>query len=267
MVTTASFFSDGVRWITGSKDRKVQIWSISTSTKLHELSFGDEIMNVGLHPVDNRIFVIVYDGNINIFDPTTYAPITSFTHPNGNGNYIVFDVPNNRFIIGGYDGAGSAPMLHFYDATSYALVTSVATNLPTGDEVNTMSINAAGTHVVLSNLAISITTYTLSVYRLSDNSLISTFNHNTDNIRWAIFDNSQNYLCTTSQDYSIRCYTYNSGTNTYINSKTWTAPNHPYCMNFGISNTILITIGSSLYFYDMAAITASPPVYKILADT
>ena len=60
--------------------------------------------------------------------------------------------------MGGYDGA-TAPVLYFYNASTYASLTSLTTGLPSGDEVNTISMNPSGTHIVVTNLATSITTY------------------------------------------------------------------------------------------------------------
>lgn len=88
---------------------------------------------MGLHPVDNRIFVLVYDGTISVHDPTTYAVLRTITHPTGNGNYMTFDTANNRFLIGGYDGAGAAPSIHYYDSTSYTHLSSFVTGMPVGD--------------------------------------------------------------------------------------------------------------------------------------
>lgn len=96
--------------------------------------------------------------------------------------------------------------------------------------------------------------------------MISAFTHNTDNIRWAIYDNTQNIVCTTSRDLSIRCYNYVSGSNSYVNYKTWNAATQPYCMNFGIEGTMLVTIGTNLVFYSMTAAVV-PPIYKTLTDT
>lgn len=62
------------------------------------------ITNVALHPIDNRIFVLVFDGNIHVYNGTTYILITSIAFPTGGGaaNYLSFDTVNDRFIIGGF---------------------------------------------------------------------------------------------------------------------------------------------------------------------
>lgn len=118
-VTTASFFSDNQRMITGSNDYSVKIWSLVNFSVLHTITHIDLIMNVGLHPADNRIFVLVFDGNIYVYHQTTYAPLQTITFGGPNPNYMVFDTANNRFIVGGLESSGS-PKIHFYDSTSYA---------------------------------------------------------------------------------------------------------------------------------------------------
>lgn len=173
---------------------------------LHQMTFSDYVMNVGLHPVDNRIFVLVYDGNIFVYDPVTYAQIHTFTYPTYNANYILFEKYTDRFILGGYDGAGVVPNLYFYNATTYASITSVATGLPASDEVNSISMNPAATHIVISNLGTTNTIYKIEVYKLSDLSLVSSFTDGTDKIRWTIYSNVDDFFCSTNRDLSIRCY-------------------------------------------------------------
>lgn len=124
LVTTASFFNDQVRMITGGNDNKVNIWSLGTFSIIHTITEGDYIQNVALHPTDNRIFVLVLDGVINIYDPTTYALLHTFNHPaaGGYGNYLVFDLVGGRFLMGGFDGAGVVPKIYFYNSNTYAAI-------------------------------------------------------------------------------------------------------------------------------------------------
>lgn len=72
LVTTVAFFNDQLRFITGSADDKARVWSTTNFTMLHEFPFADDVMKIALHPIDNRIFILIYDGNIYVYDPTTY---------------------------------------------------------------------------------------------------------------------------------------------------------------------------------------------------
>lgn len=125
-MTTVSFFSDKQRMITGGQDNTVRIWSLTNFTVIHSLPFTDWIQNIGLHPADNRIFVVVIDGTVNVYNGNTYAPITTINHPSqgsgGYANYMAFDVVGDRFIIGGYDGAASAPKLYYYNSADYSAI-------------------------------------------------------------------------------------------------------------------------------------------------
>ena len=89
---------------TGSNDKTVKIWDLNNYTLITQFNFSDVITNVGLHPVDNRIFVLVFDGTIDVYNGTTYGLITTFTYPTagGNANYMVFDPLNDKFYLGGY---------------------------------------------------------------------------------------------------------------------------------------------------------------------
>lgn len=101
MVVTASFFSDNQRMITGSNDQSFKIWSLVNFSVLHTITYTDIIMNIGLHPTDNRIFVLVFDGNIYVYHQTTYALLQTIDFTGQNPNYIAFDTANNKFIVGG----------------------------------------------------------------------------------------------------------------------------------------------------------------------
>jgi hypothetical protein len=59
-------------------------------------------MNVAIHPIDNRIFIVVYNGTIAVHDGSTYSFITSITYPTFNGNYMLIDPINDKFYIGGF---------------------------------------------------------------------------------------------------------------------------------------------------------------------
>lgn len=132
-VTTASFFADGQRFVTGGNDNLAKIWSLTNFSLLHTYNYSDFVMNVCLHPFDNRIFVVVYDGSISVYDPNNYTLLTSFTHPAGNGNYMVFNPNGTKFYVGGFDGLASQPVIHIYDAANYSLLDSITTTLPIGD--------------------------------------------------------------------------------------------------------------------------------------
>lgn len=113
LVTTASFFNDQKRMVTGGQDNVVRIWSLTNFTIVKNLTQSDYIQNVALHPVDNRIFVLVLNGDIKVYDPVTYLPLDQTAHPaagsSGCGNYLVFDLVGNRYLVGGFDGFGNAP--------------------------------------------------------------------------------------------------------------------------------------------------------------
>lgn len=127
-----------------------------------------------------------------------------------------------------------------------------------------MSLNAAGTHIAVTNLAVSVTTYHFSIYRLSDMSLISTFTDNTDKIRWAFYANTGNLICKTSRDRSIKCYDYDSAFNVYRLGRNWVASDYPYCMNFGLAQTIITTIGNKIVFYTTQNYTRTDVYFELI---
>ena len=129
LLVTASFYNDNSRFVTGSSDNKVKIWSMDNFTLLHEEVFSDDVTHVSLHPYDNRIFVLTYDGNINVMDPENYNILHSDTYPSGtgNGNYIRFFDSGDKYIMSGYDGASSPDYYIFYDS-NYSLVSSANTS-------------------------------------------------------------------------------------------------------------------------------------------
>ena len=89
--------------------------------------------HVSLHPDDNRIFVLVYDGTIAVMDPDNYTIIHSDTYPasGGNGNYLRFLDDGDRYIISGYDGDSSPDYYIFYDSNySQLLLGNMSTGFP-----------------------------------------------------------------------------------------------------------------------------------------
>lgn len=83
-------------------------------------------MYVALHPVDNRIFILIFDGTIKVLNPSTYATVRTDTYPNsGAGNSLNFFDNNSKYIVSGYDGAN--PVYHIYNAATYAAIAGGAT--------------------------------------------------------------------------------------------------------------------------------------------
>lgn len=264
LVTTASFFNDRQRFLTGGNDNTTKVWSLTNFTLLANLSFSDYVMNVALHPVDNRIFVAVYNGTIGVYNGTTYNLITNFLHPNANANYITFDPSGRTFIFGGFDGSGLSPIVYIYNSTDYTQIDSFSTSFPVGDEINQMSMNANGAHLAISSLANGLTVFKVEVYQLPSKALIASLTNFTDNVRWAIFDYTINYLCVTSRDQYIRCFQYNSGGNTYAQDIGWSTNSYPYCLGFGIPNTLISSVLDQIVFYNTSI--ASPTKYLNYTD-
>ena len=77
-------------------------------------------MHISLHPDDGRIFVLTYDGLLEVFDPDTYAPLYSNYLPNGDAAYYLrFIDSNTKFVTGGYDGTPGNNHIHVFDCSTY----------------------------------------------------------------------------------------------------------------------------------------------------
>lgn len=126
-VISINIYNDNSRFVSGSNDFIVKVWSMTDYSLLHTQLFGNLITHISLHPVDNRIFILVYDGTIKVLDPNTFAPLHTGTYPNsGNGNYLRFFSSNSKYILGGYDGATN-PIFHIYNAATYLPIAGGAT--------------------------------------------------------------------------------------------------------------------------------------------
>lgn len=105
------------------------------------------------------------------------------------------------------------------------------------------------------------------IYRLSDRTLRNTFTFSANQLKWAIFDIVSDFFCATTFDLkNIDCYRYNTGTNLYVADKTWstTAIGAPYCMSFGIVNTLIASVSNKLVFYNLSQ--ATPTDYLTYID-
>jgi hypothetical protein len=104
----------------------VKVWSITTYNLLHTETFADIVTHISLHPVDNRIFILVFDGTIKVLDPNSYAALHTGSYPgSGNGNFLRFFASNSKYVISGYDNTN--PVFHIYNAVTYAAIAGGAT--------------------------------------------------------------------------------------------------------------------------------------------
>lgn len=76
--------------------------------------------------MDNRIFILVFNGVIKVLDPNNFTSLHTGTYPGGgNGNYLRFFSSNSKYIIGGYDT--TFPIFHIYNSNTYASIAGGAT--------------------------------------------------------------------------------------------------------------------------------------------
>lgn len=128
LILSVNIYNDNSKFVSGSNDYTVKVWSMTDYSLLHTEIFGHVITHISLHPVDNRIFVLVFDGTIKVLDPTSYAILHATTYPGGgNGNFLRFFASNSKYIIGGYDGG--VPVFHIYNTATYAAIAGGATTI------------------------------------------------------------------------------------------------------------------------------------------
>lgn len=83
MITSVSFYNDGTKFVTGSKDNTAKIWSMTDGSNLKTESFPDWVVHISLHPTDNRIFILCIDGSTRVLDPDSYTVLSDQPHPLG----------------------------------------------------------------------------------------------------------------------------------------------------------------------------------------
>jgi len=143
-VNSVCFYNDNSKMVSGSKDNKVKVWSMADYSLLHTETLSDEVIFVALHPVDNRIFILVFDGTIKVLDPNTYGVLRTDTYPGGGaGNTLSFFSSNTKYVITGYDT--TFPVYHIYNAVTYAAVAGGATTgHASGTEISATSVSKDG---------------------------------------------------------------------------------------------------------------------------
>ncbi len=105
IINTVSIYNDNSKFVSGSNDRTVKVWSMTDFSLIF-----------------NRIFILVLDGTIKVLDPITYLMLHTESYPTGggNGNFLRFFSSNSKYVISGFDLG--VPKLHFYDSTTYASI-------------------------------------------------------------------------------------------------------------------------------------------------
>ena len=122
IINTVSIYNDNSKFVSGSNDRTVKVWSMTDFSLIFSETFANIITHISLHPADNRIFILVLDGTIKVLDPITYLMLHTESYPTGggNGNFLRFFSSNSKYVISGFDLG--VPKLHFYDSTTYASI-------------------------------------------------------------------------------------------------------------------------------------------------
>jgi WD40 repeat protein len=91
------------RLVTASKDHTIIVWDFKTMNPLNVFVEAAEVNDIGINPNDNSIVALLNDGNVKIYNSTSFALITSFTYPNsGYGKSIQFLFSGAYYVLGGY---------------------------------------------------------------------------------------------------------------------------------------------------------------------
>ena len=107
--------------MSGSLDDTWKVWDTITYAQLHEEVMSDDVTHISVHPDDNRIFVLVYNGTFAVYDPDNYTLLDSVNISGVIANTIRFIDDGDNFILGGYEG-GVTPHYYIYDAYNYSEV-------------------------------------------------------------------------------------------------------------------------------------------------
>ncbi len=109
-------------------------------------------------------------------------------YPNsGNGNYLRFFASNTKYILGGYDGAGS-PEFHIYDSTTYLPIAGGATTIfGAGEQMTVTSVSRDGTLIGAISSEATNPIHIL-LYNLNTNTLTKSYTDNELRQNWILFN-------------------------------------------------------------------------------
>ena len=192
-----------------------------------------------MHPLDNRIFILVNDGVIKVLDPNTYAVLHSTTYPaSGAGYYLKFFSNNTKYIIGGYDI--TFPKFHIYNASTYAVIAGGATTTFTSTEQITVTSVSRDSSLIAAISSINTSPIPFLLYNLNTNTLSQSFTDNADLLKWILFSPFEDKFYVAANDMTIKCYVLNP-----LNSK-YTISYSYGTIDYGYPNALAISLSTSL---------------------
>ena len=269
MIATLSFYKDGSRFVTGSNDMKMKVWSMSDFSNVFTRTpdYTASVMHISLHPDDGRIFVLTYDGLIEVIDPDTYATLSSTSMAGGAaGYYLRFVDSNTKYVVGGFDNVAGNNNLHVFDCTTYSLLSSYSTSFTNFDEISILSLSRDGSTLA----AISLNTVLpihMEIYDVVSATISRTFSDNYSPMRWVLFSpHSDDTLYTTSNDQTLKFYKKSPIDSTYYLSNTFFTNDYgfPNCINANIADLLIFSASDKLVFLNISSTT--PEVASSQAD-
>ena len=101
VIHSLAFSSDGHTLISGSWDKTIRIWDITSATEIRHIQTKDSIYTVALHPSGDIIVAGSFDETITLWETKTGKLLRTLQ---GNGMLTVYSVafsPNGKQIISG----------------------------------------------------------------------------------------------------------------------------------------------------------------------
>lgn len=125
-VCDVSISPDGTRVVSGSRDKKVRVWSLPERSMIGQLDGHDhEVKSVRFSPDGSMIASAGFDKTVRLWDANQYACVKVFEGHSGNIHSLAFH-PSRPYLVSGGDDA----LLHVWDLQK--MVLHSVFELPTG---------------------------------------------------------------------------------------------------------------------------------------
>lgn len=199
LVAAVSFSQDGKKALSGSYDKSLKLWDLSTGMLIQNYSgHTNDVMSVAFHPLEETVLSASFDGTLKLWDQKTAKNLRTFKGHAMGVNTAAFNPDGKQILSGSYDST-----LKLWDTNS-------------GNCIKTFKGHKGGVTNVLflpnGRFAIS-SSYdsTLKLWDLSSGTCLRTFRSHTKGVTYVSLSPDGKQALSSSYDKTVKLWNVQTG--------------------------------------------------------
>ncbi|MBF0591747.1 MAG: metallophosphoesterase [Nitrospirae bacterium] len=198
-VNSVAISADGLKIVSGSKDRTLRIWDMYTGSLINTLEgHSDSVHSVAISPDGMKIVSGSWDRTIRIWDMNTGSLINTLEGHIGSVTSIAINLDGTKIVSGSYDKT-----IRIWDMNTGSLINTLEGHI---GSVTSIAVSPDGTKIVSGS-----EDKTIRIWDMNTGELINTLKEHVGSVCSVAITNDNKKIVSGSEDKTIRIWDMNTG--------------------------------------------------------